>query len=581
VDDPEHDRCEKHYVLATDDGRHVRLDLAVLPDVLEPGMRLMVHGEASRDRLSVDPVEISIEPDDTPARDPAADVSGTTRVLVVLLRFTDTAEPYSRDQVNTTVFAGAGSVANYYRETSYGRHTLAGDVTPWLVASFARPGTCDYSRISTEALRLAASAGYPSANYQKYVFVFPSVPSCGWAGLGGGQYAWINQNASTLVIGHELGHTFGLGHASSLRCTNAGVPSVIDGTCSRSEYGDAFSIMGNGRAAHLSAPHKVELGYVGTGAYRIHAGGSATYKLSPYEAPGGSIYAIKIPAAPTRQFWLEFRRPAGFDATLPAGATNGALVHLSYPSDWSCDSCLLDMTPATSGTSDAALAVGQTFRDSVSGTVVTMRSEDAAGLTVDVSMPGRTTYSDVPATHMAYAAIETLAWHGIAVECGVQPLRYCPDAWITRAEMAAFLERATRGPSYPFAATGTRFADVPLSNWAARYIEQLHADGITNGCNVNPLRYCPAEAVTRGQMAPLLLKARYGATFDPGVATGTPFGDVPRTHQFAAWIEKLYSYRVTLGCSATALLYCPESSVTRGQMALFIQRAFALAPPPG
>jgi hypothetical protein len=312
----------------------------------------------------------------------------------------------------------------------------------------------------------------------------------------------------------------------------------------------------------------------------VHAGGTAIYTLSPYETAGGTTYAVKIPASPRRTFWVEFRQPIGFDAAAPAGVTEGALFHTSYPSDWSCDSCLLDMTPATPTTfADAALPVGQTFADADTGLSVTVQSKTAAQLTLNVTTPLRPTYADVPTTHSAYAAIETLAWHGIAVECGTSPLRYCPDVPITRAETAAFIERAKRGPGYAFTATGTRFADVPITHWAAKYIEQLHIDGITSGCATNPLRYCPEGNLTRAQMAPLLLRGRYASTFNPGTASGSVFVDVPTSHMFAAWIERLYSYQVTLGCVATPRQYCPEGTVTRAQMALFLMRAFALVPP--
>jgi hypothetical protein len=94
------------------------------------------------------------------------------------------------------------------------------------------------------------------------------------------------------------------------------------------------------------------------------------------------------------------------------------------------------------------------------------------------------------------------------------------------------------------------------------------------------LLYCPEAPVTRAQMAPMLLKARYGATFNPGTASGTMFADVPRTHPFATWIERMYSYGITTGCTTSPRRYCPDATVTRAEMALFLQRTFGLLPPP-
>lgn len=582
------ERCELLYVLKRADGSHLKLDLPAVPDILEEGMTLAVDGIVAADGLSMEPAAITIEPGvdadveaDAAGTRLAPAISGTTQVLVILIKYADTAtEPYTQATINGTVFSNTGSVANYFRESSYGRHTLAGTVTPWLRASFNKPTTCDYSRVATEAMNLARSAGYNTANYQKFVYVFPSLPGCGWSGLGGGSQAWINQAASVLVIGHELGHTFGLGHAGSLRCTDAGVTSPVDGTCTRSEYGDAYAIMGNARAAHLNAPHKDQLGYFTGSEVKVHRGGATTYTLAALETPGGAAYAVKVPASSRRTYWLEWRQPIGFDAALGTGVTGGALVHTAYPSEWSCNTCLLDMTPAT-GTSfgDAALPLGQTFTDDTTRTTIAVLSSTATALTVRVTTPTRPTYADVPASHVGYASIETLAWHGIAIECGTSPLRFCPDRAVTRDEMAAFIERAKRGPGYAFTATGTRFADVPLTQWAAKYIEQLHVDGITAGCASNPLRYCPDSSVTRAQMAPFLLKGRWGSTFNPGTASGTVFADVPRTHAMAAWIERLYSYGVTSGCAASPRSYCPEATVTRAQMAIFLVRAFGLVAP--
>ncbi|HMV96368.1 MAG TPA: S-layer homology domain-containing protein, partial [Anaerolineales bacterium] len=61
------------------------------------------------------------------------------------------------------------------------------------------------------------------------------------------------------------------------------------------------------------------------------------------------------------------------------------------------------------------------------------------------------------------------------------------------------------GGSYtPPAATGTAFTDVPADYWAAAWIEQLVAEGITTGCGDG--NYCPESAVTRAQMAVFLVK---------------------------------------------------------------------------
>ncbi len=54
--------------------------------------------------------------------------------------------------------------------------------------------------------------------------------------------------------------------------------------------------------------------------------------------------------------------------------------------------------------------------------------------------PGTPTFSDVPATHPFYQYIEALAASGITGGCTAT--QYCPDAPLTRGQMAVFLSRA-------------------------------------------------------------------------------------------------------------------------------------------
>jgi hypothetical protein len=53
--------------------------------------------------------------------------------------------------------------------------------------------------------------------------------------------------------------------------------------------------------------------------------------------------------------------------------------------------------------------------------------------------------------------------------------------------------------------TGTRFDDVPASYWAAGWIEQIAAEGITNGCAVN--QYCSGRTLSRAEMAVFLARS--------------------------------------------------------------------------
>ena len=115
-----------------------------------------------------------------------------------------------------------------------------------------------------------------------------------------------------------------------------------------------------------------------------------------------------------------------------------------------------------------------------------------------------TRFLDVPADSFAADWIEDLAYRGITVGCG-DGTHYCPDAAVSRAEMAVFLLKTLMGVGYPPPpATGLVFDDVPVDGFAADWIEDLHARGITGGCSTSPPLYCPDAPNSRGEMAVFL-----------------------------------------------------------------------------
>jgi len=56
------------------------------------------------------------------------------------------------------------------------------------------------------------------------------------------------------------------------------------------------------------------------------------------------------------------------------------------------------------------------------------------------------------------------------------------------------------------------------------------------------------------------------------------FTDVPPTHPYFAYIDKIAQLGITVGCTPTT--YCPNDSVSRDQMAVFIERVFGMMNPP-
>ncbi len=191
----------------------------------------------------------------------------------------------------------------------------------------------------------------------------------------------------------------------------------------------------------------------------------------------------------------------------------------------------------------------------------------------DAADTSASTFQDVPSTYWAYQWIEALAANNVTSGCSTAPMMYCPATDVTRAQMAVFLLRSKHGNTYtPSAATGTLFSDVPAGYWAAAWIEQLAAEGVTGGCGGG--LYCPAKVATRDQMAVFLLRTLHGNTYTPPAAIGSAFSDVPADYWAASWIEQLVSEGITSGCGGGN--YCPATSVTRDQMAVFLVTTFNL-----
>jgi hypothetical protein len=177
-----------------------------------------------------------------------------------------------------------------------------------------------------------------------------------------------------------------------------------------------------------------------------------------------------------------------------------------------------------------------------------------------------TRFTDVSSRYVFYNDIEWLADKGITQGCNSSGSRFCPDRAVTRGEMAAFLVRALGLPGakrdWFRDDNGTPFEDA---------INRVADAGISKGCNppAND-RFCPDSKVSRGQMAAFLVRAR-GYSNNGG---GNLFVD-DNGLVYENDIDRLGTAGVTKGCNPpTNNRFCPNDSVTRGQMAAFLRRAF-------
>jgi hypothetical protein len=115
-------------------------------------------------------------------------------------------------------------------------------------------------------------------------------------------------------------------------------------------------------------------------------------------------------------------------------------------------------------------------------------------------------FADVPRGSAKAPVIEQLFRDGLTGGCGVSPRIFCPDGFLTRAEIAVMLVTARHGAGYlPPPATGAVFSDVPINHWAARWIERLKAEGLTAGCGSG--KYCPSNRVSEWELLTLVAQS--------------------------------------------------------------------------
>ena len=112
-----------------------------------------------------------------------------------------------------------------------------------------------------------------------------------------------------------------------------------------------------------------------------------------------------------------------------------------------------------------------------------------------------------------------------------------------------------------------RFLDVEDSNIFEAFIHAAAGAGVMPGCDVPAFLFCPADLVTRADMAGFILRAVHGEDFVPAPYAGA-FGDVSAGDDNADYIQSFFDEGYTVGCGGGN--FCPDAVHTRGQTAVFI-----------
>ena len=254
--------------------------------------------------------------------------------------------------------------------------------------------------------------------------------------------------------------------------------------------------------------------------------------------------------------------------SFPANGGSGSFVVDAPPScSWTVtnnDPGFITVTSATSG-----MGYGFVTYTVAANAATTSRTGSLSVSGTQFAISQGAAFVDVPTVHPFYKEIGKLSARGITVGDGAG--HFMPDQLVAREQMAAFIIRAL-GDFNPPTPTSQRFLDVPPENPFYAFIDEMAVRQITLGCNQAGPLYCPSDPVTRDQMAAFVIRALM--ELNPPTPPSQRFTDVSPSNPFYNFIDRLWIRGITLGCGTTT--FCPSDTVTRGQMAAFLVRAFNL-----
>lgn len=453
------------WVLRLDDGTMLDLDRA--PDHTAHGLvgrKVRVSGQERAGRLDLGQGG-TLAPADggttsgATGGTVAALAPGAKSVAVVLLNFTDDQrQPWTIDQARQVLFDGTTSVNAYYQDASDGQVSVTGDVFGYVTIAKDNVG-CDWSQWGADARAAALAAGVPLGNYTYTVYAWPRTSLCGWAGLGylPGTSSYIDGYLDTRVVGHELGHNFGVHHASSLSCVSGtGAPTAVDGTCTASEYGDPYSIMGSSTRLHNNW-HRAQLGWsMGT----VTATTTLSTTLAPADV-GTGTRLVRVPRGDGTYLNLEYRQPTGlfdnFSSLSPV--VGGVSVRVAPDTGSIVQSQLIDVSPTSpSSFDDPVIKPGSSFTDPKTGVTISVLSASSSGASVLVDYGADTVAPSAPGSFGATAATTsggssaTLTWTAATDNRGVAGYRIYQgaSAYTTTTALSATVTGLAPGTAYSF-----------------------------------------------------------------------------------------------------------------------------------
>jgi hypothetical protein len=409
---------DQEYLLSTDDGETIRL---LIPEPVAraaggvfklDGKRVRVAGllvanpnAALHASLDVQSIQLAPGSDGAPL-DPEG-VTGSQPWVSILCKFADkSAEPKTLSYFQGMYGSSYPGLDHYWREVSFNNVNVAGSNAvgwytlpqPYSYYVYDNNGDgsvdLDFDRATTDCLGVA-DAAVNFANFVGVNLMFNDDLGC--CAYGGGHFmnrdgvervwhmTWEPPWGYTdiTVMGHEMGHGFGLPHSSGqYGATYDNQWDVMSDTwsnCDRSTD-PVYGCLGQ----HTISPHKDQLGWIAPAEKFTATGGQSTITLEQLALPQTSNYKMaQIPIdGATRFYTVEARRQNGYDYKLPG---QGVIIH-EVDLTRSRPAQVVDAdNNGNTGDAGAIWTPGETFVDAANVISVAINSATATGWVVTIN----------------------------------------------------------------------------------------------------------------------------------------------------------------------------------------------------
>jgi M6 family metalloprotease-like protein len=350
-----------------------------------------------------------------------------TRVIVILVTFSDVLPTLSAGQLNAQVFGNFNSLKSYIQEVSNGKCTIQGSSTAWLPLGqteeyYGRNSTTgidDYYGPSNRLFNDSIDRANPTVDFNLFdkIIIYHSgngesqglSPNDFWSSsyMPSDTPLWVRDganiySASVVAEAESLGVLF---HEFGHQC---GLPELSDTTASGLNYLDDWCLMdtgymnnGGSTPAHMTAYCKLFLDLIPSEQIKTVHDGDINYLHFDSFSTGGPNYLVaKLPLFNENEYYLvEFRRLQNFDANLPDRGVIITFVNESKTSGHGIVN-LVDAVPSTLTKNDGQFDVSNEtlnrnsiWNDIANGIQIIVAGESNENITVWINRGSISSYA--------------------------------------------------------------------------------------------------------------------------------------------------------------------------------------------